>query len=137
MFIYTSKLRWATLKAAKLCLHMKRVLLQSMYKEYIHKKRTLKEVLEVFRREGITGGPIYDISQIVDDPHFQEREIIVDLPDKEMGVIPMHNIFPKLSNTPGTFRRAAPDLGQDNDEILGAAGVNADTLAELRSRGII
>ena len=100
-------------------------------------ERTLKEVLEVFRREGITGGPIYDISQIVDDPHFQEREIIVDLPDKEMGVIPMHNIFPKLSNTPGTFRRAAPDLGQDNDEILGAAGVNADTLAELRSRGII
>ncbi len=100
-------------------------------------ERTLEEVLEVFRREGITGGPIYDISQIVDDPHFQEREIIVGLPDEEMGVIPMHNIFPKLSGTPGTFRRAAPDLGQDNDEILGAVGVNTDTLAELRSRGII
>ena len=99
--------------------------------------RTLDEVLEVFRREGITGGPIYDISQIVEDPHFKEREIIVDLPDAEMGTVPMHNVFPKLSGTPGTFRRAAPDLGQDNDDILGAAGIDADTLTDLKSRGII
>ena len=99
--------------------------------------RTLDEVLEVFRREGITGGPIYNISQIVKDPHFKEREIIVDLPDEEMGHIPMHNVFPKLSNTPGTFRRAAPDLGQDNEEIFGNAGIDANTLANLKSRGII
>jgi len=99
--------------------------------------RTLDEVLEVFRREGITGGPINDISQIVEDPHFREREIIVDLPDEEMGQIPMHNIIPKLSGTPGAFRRPAPDLGQDNEDILGAAGIGPDTLADLKSRGII
>ena len=99
--------------------------------------RTLDEVLDVFRREGITGGPIYNISQIVKDPHFKEREIIVDLPDEEMGQIPMHNVFPKLSATPGTFRRAAPDLGQDNEAILSEAGIDADTLADLKSRGII
>lgn len=100
-------------------------------------RRTLDEVLEVFRREGITGGPINDISQIVEDPHFKEREIIVDLPDTEMGQIPMHNIFPKLSGTPGAFRRPAPDLGQDNEDVLGGAGIDADTLADLKSRGII
>lgn len=99
--------------------------------------RTLDDVLEVFRREGITGGPIYDISQIVEDPHFKEREIIVDLPDPEMGTVPMHNVFPKLSRTPGTFRRPAPSLGQDNGEILGEIGINADSLADLKSRGII
>ena len=99
--------------------------------------RTLDEVLEVFRREGITGGPINDISQIVEDSHFKEREIIVDLPDDEMGSIPMHNIIPKLSSTPGKFRWAAPSLGQNNDEILGAAGIDADTLSDLKSRGII
>jgi len=99
--------------------------------------RTLDEVLEVFRREGITGGPIYDISQIVEDPHFKEREIIVNLPDAELGTVPMHNIFPKLSVTPGMFRSAAPDLGQDNDDILGAAGIDAATLTDLKSRGII
>jgi crotonobetainyl-CoA:carnitine CoA-transferase CaiB-like acyl-CoA transferase len=87
------------------------------------RNRTLDEVLEVFRREGITGGPIYNISQIVKDPHFKEREIIVDLPDEEMGQIPMHNVFPKLSATPGTFRRAAPNLGQDNEAILSEAGI--------------
>ena len=100
-------------------------------------RRTLDDVLEVFRREGITGGPINDISQIVEDPHFKEREIIVDLPDTEMGQIPMHNIIPKLSGTPGAFRRPAPDLGQDNEDVLGGAGIDADTLADLKSRGII
>lgn len=100
-------------------------------------ERTLDEVLEVFRREGITGGPIYDISQIVDDPHFNQREIIVDLPDEEMGAIPMHNVFPKLSDTPGSFRHPAPTLGQHNEEILSAAGVDADALEDLKSRGII
>ena len=100
-------------------------------------RRTLDEVLGVFRREGITGGPINDISQIVEDPHFKEREIIVDLPDTEMGQIPMHNIIPKLSGTPGAFRRPAPDLGQDNEDVLGGAGIDAETLADLKSRGII
>jgi crotonobetainyl-CoA:carnitine CoA-transferase CaiB-like acyl-CoA transferase len=101
------------------------------------RSRTMDEVLEVFRQEGITGGPIYDISQIVADPHFKEREIIVNLPDAELGTVPMHNIFPKLSVTPGMFRSAAPDLGQDNDDILGAAGIDAATLIDLKSRGII
>ena len=99
--------------------------------------RTLNEVLTVFRREGITGGPINDISQIVEDPHFKDREIIVDLPDNAMGLIPLHNIFPKLSSTPGIFRWPAPSLGQHNDEILGSAGIAADTLSDLKSRGII
>ncbi len=54
-----------------------------------------------------------------------------------MGSIPMHNIIPKLSSTPGKFRWAAPSLGQNNDEILGAAGIDADTLSDLKSRGII
>ena len=99
--------------------------------------RTQAEVLEVFRREGITGGPIYDIAQIVKDPHFVEREIIVDLPDEELGTVPMHNIIPKLSGTPGTFRRPAPGMGEHNAEILGGIGIDAEALADLKSRGII
>lgn len=100
-------------------------------------ERTQDEVLEVFRREGITGGPIYDISQIIKDPHFIEREIIVDLPDAEMGTVPMHNIIPRLSGTPGTFRRPAPGMGEHNAEILGGLGLDAAALEDLKARGII
>ncbi len=99
--------------------------------------RPLDDVLAIFRREGITGGPIYDISQIVEDPHFKEREILVDLPDEEMGSVPMHNIIPRLSETPGRFFRPAPEMGQDNAEIFGALGIDPVALDDLTERGII
>ena len=74
----------------------------------------------------MTAGPVYDISQFLDDPHVIEREVVVDLPDEDVGTVPVHNILPRLSRTPGTFRYPAPKLGQHNDEILGGAGVSAE-----------
>jgi crotonobetainyl-CoA:carnitine CoA-transferase CaiB-like acyl-CoA transferase len=99
--------------------------------------RTLEECMEVFDRESVTVAPVYDIEQIMQDPHFREREIIVDLPDEEMGTVPMHNITPRLSGTPGGFARPAPALGQHNSEILGRIGIDEDELAKLKDNGVI
>ena len=52
-------------------------------------------------------------------------EIVTELPDDEMGAVPMHAVVPRLSGTPGEIRTAAPALGQHNDEILGGLGVDA------------
>ncbi len=85
----------------------------------------------------MTAGPVYDISQFLDDPHVIEREVVVDLPDEDVGTVPLHNIVPRLSRTPGAFRYPAPRLGQHNDEIFGGAGVSAGEMADLRVRGVI
>ena len=99
--------------------------------------RTLVGCMEVFDRESVTVAPVYDIEQIMQDPHFREREIIVDLPDEEMGTVPMHNITPRMSGTPGGFARPAPSLGQHNAEILGRIGVDAEELIDLQECGVI
>jgi crotonobetainyl-CoA:carnitine CoA-transferase CaiB-like acyl-CoA transferase len=99
--------------------------------------RSLDDCMEIFERESVTVAPVYDIEQIVHDPHFQEREIIVDLPDAEMGTVPMHNIVPRLSGTPGGFKRKAPDLGEHNGEILGALGYSDEEIDNLAARGAI
>ncbi len=100
-------------------------------------RRTLDEALAELNGAGVTAGPVYDIAQFLDDPHVIEREVVVDLPDDDMGNVPVHNVVPRLSRTPGTFRYPAPTLGQHNDEVLGGAGVSSEDLANLRARGVI
>jgi len=99
--------------------------------------RTRNEVMEIFEREEITASPIYDPRDMEHDPHFVERGVIVELPDEDIGSALMHNIVPRLSETPGTFRHAAPRIGADTDDILEAIGIDAAAREELRASGII
>jgi crotonobetainyl-CoA:carnitine CoA-transferase CaiB-like acyl-CoA transferase len=79
----------------------------------------------------VTVGPVYDIAQFMQDPHVLAREIVVEYPDTDMGMIPMHNVVPKMSGTPGAIRAPAPTLGEHNSEILGALGLSDDELKIL------
>jgi len=56
--------------------------------------------------------------------------VIVNLPDDELGRLPMHNVIPRLSGTPGAIRTPAPEIGAHNEEILGALGLDLDRLKE-------
>jgi crotonobetainyl-CoA:carnitine CoA-transferase CaiB-like acyl-CoA transferase len=99
--------------------------------------RTLAEAIAFFEEAGVTAAPVYDIAQFLADPHVQERGIVVEVPDEEMGEVPMHGIVPQLSGTPGTLRTPAPKLGEHSDEIYGRIGYGADRIADLRARQVI
>jgi crotonobetainyl-CoA:carnitine CoA-transferase CaiB-like acyl-CoA transferase len=71
------------------------------------------------------------------DPHVIAREILVDLPDSEMGQLPMHNVIPRLSATPGRLRRPAPSLGEHTAEVLGALGLDRTAIAGLARDGVV
>src|SRR5438309_1855583 len=99
--------------------------------------RTLAENMEVFERAEVTAAPVYDIDQFMADPHVTAREILVDLPDAEMGRLPMHNIIPRLAATPGRLRRPAPVLGEHTAEILGSLGLDRAEIEGLAREGIL
>ena len=99
--------------------------------------RTLAENMEVFERAEVTAAPVYDIDQFMADPHVAAREILVDLPDEEMERLPMHNVIPRLSQTPGRLRRPAPNLGEHTAELLGSLGLDAAEIRGLAREGII
>jgi crotonobetainyl-CoA:carnitine CoA-transferase CaiB-like acyl-CoA transferase len=99
--------------------------------------RTLAENMAVFERAEVTAAPVYDIDQFMADPHVIAREILIDVPDGEMGRLPMHNVIPRLSATPGRLRRPAPALGEHTAEILGALGLDRVALEGLAQEGII
>ncbi len=99
--------------------------------------RTLAENMAVFEAAEVTATPVYDIDQFLDDPHVQARGVIVEAPDAEAGSVLMHNIIPRLSETPGKLRLPAPDLGQHTREILTGLGYTDEQLAALVSAGAI
>jgi crotonobetainyl-CoA:carnitine CoA-transferase CaiB-like acyl-CoA transferase len=99
--------------------------------------RTLDENMEAFAAAEVTAAPVYDIDQFLADPHVREREIVVEVPDPELGHIAMHNIIPRLSETPGRLRRPAPKLGEHTEEILGQFGIDRATLEGLAREGVI
>ena len=82
------------------------------------------EALDIMRKAGATVGPIYNIADAMADRHFEQREIIVDVEDAQFGTLPMHDIVPDLSATPGVWRRPAPDIGEHTREILREAGLD-------------
>jgi crotonobetainyl-CoA:carnitine CoA-transferase CaiB-like acyl-CoA transferase len=87
------------------------------------------------RAADVTVGPVYDIADAVEDEHFRERKILVNVEDADLGTIPMHNMVPRLSVTPGRWRRPAPRLGEHTDAILAEAGLAEAEIAGLRRDG--
>ncbi len=94
------------------------------------------ELIAMMEAAEVTVGPIYDIAQILDDPHVIEREILADYPDSDLGRLPMHAVTPRLSDTPGSIRRPAPALGQHNREILTEIGIDDAGYDSLLGAGI-
>jgi len=99
--------------------------------------RPLDENMAVFEAAEVTASPVYDIDQFLADPHVQARGIVVDVPDAQVGQLTMHNIIPRLSDTPGQLRSPAPEIGQHTAEILGQLGIDRAGLDALAREGII
>ena len=81
--------------------------------------RSMAENLAHFDAAGVTIGPIMEAKDLETDAYVAEHESLIEMPDEEMGWVPMHGEVPRLSGTPGVFARPAPKLGEHNGEILG------------------
>ena len=99
--------------------------------------RTQAENVAYFEKAEVTVGPIYDVSQLLEDPHAIASELIVEVPGEDMGAMPMHNVVPRLLGTPGAIRHAAPRLGEHNAELLGVLGIARKDIEALISQGIV
>lgn len=99
--------------------------------------RTLEQNTTHFEAAQVTVGPVADIADLVDHPLVKERGILVEVPDDEAGSLPLQNVVPRLSATPGAIRRPAPALGQHNEELLDGLGIDAAERARLASEGVI
>jgi formyl-CoA transferase len=95
-------------------------------------------VLRLLVNAEVPVAPVADMAELADDPHLVERGTIASVADQELGVVRMPGVVPRLTASPGTIRRPAPDHGAANEEVYrGILGMSASELAALRGAKII
>jgi formyl-CoA transferase len=85
-------------------------------------QRPLAEVLHVLDGANVPAGRIYSAADIVQDPQYLAREMIVEAPTSDGSTLKVPGVVPKLSATPGRIARPAPKLGEHTEQVLSADG---------------
>jgi crotonobetainyl-CoA:carnitine CoA-transferase CaiB-like acyl-CoA transferase len=99
--------------------------------------RTQKQALKEFEAASITAAPVYDIADLLNDPHVAARGIFEEVPDADLGWVQMHAPLPRLSATPAGYSRPAPRLGEHTQEILTELSYDETAIGALRDAGVV
>ena len=95
------------------------------------------DVLSQLGDAKVPAGRVYTAQDIVEDPHYQARDMILTQKTRQGHEIQVPGIVPKLMGTPGQVRSAAPDLGDDTDAVLIELGLSAEAIAQLRAKKVV
>lgn len=105
--------------------------------EAFTRTKTKAELTALFG-EVIPFAPIYDIADIFADPHFQVREMLIDVEQPGSATpVKVAGVPVKMSRTPGQVRHRAPLLGENTREVLELAGCAPDFADSLFNRNIV
>ena len=101
-------------------------------------KHDRAELLRICEEHQVPCGPIYSIDEIFADPQYEARGNILKMQDERVGELPIPNLVPRLSDTPGKVNWLGPKLGEHNDEVFkGLLGLTDDDLRRLAGEGVI
>ncbi|MFK4689313.1 CaiB/BaiF CoA transferase family protein [Streptomyces pristinaespiralis] len=100
-------------------------------------RRTRDEVVDAFEKAEAAVAPVYDISDVMDDPQYQALGTITEVPDPELGTLRMQNVIFRLSETPGRIRWAGRPHGADTEEVLTELGLTPTDITALRTQGAL
>jgi crotonobetainyl-CoA:carnitine CoA-transferase CaiB-like acyl-CoA transferase len=95
------------------------------------------EWVERFLVAGVPAGPVYDISQVYQDPQVKHRNMLVEVEHPTAGPVKHIGVPVKYSATPAEITRPAPLLGEHTTEILAEAGYTELEIKELLAAGTV
>lgn len=101
-------------------------------------ERDRSEVLKCFEEAEAAVAPVYDAAGLVADPHVRQTQMLVEVPDEDLGSLLMHNVMWRMSATPGRIRFTGRPLGADTESVLvDELGLSRDDLETLRAEGVV
>jgi crotonobetainyl-CoA:carnitine CoA-transferase CaiB-like acyl-CoA transferase len=100
--------------------------------------RTCEEALAELEKASIVAGQVYSPREALDDAHIRAAHLLQEQDYPGLGrTVPLAPTPIELSETPGTYRRPAPLLGEHTDQILATLGYGSDEVAALRAEGVV
>jgi crotonobetainyl-CoA:carnitine CoA-transferase CaiB-like acyl-CoA transferase len=106
----------------------------------ITRKHTTDHWIEGLENAGVACAPINTIDRVFADPQVRHREMLIAMarPDAQNGEVRLIGNPIKMSDTPVTYRRPPPTMGQHTDAVLEELlDLNAAGRDRLRDEGII
>ena len=114
------------------------VVIKKLVEEWT-KNKTVSEIVEELLAVGIPAAPIFNIDQVVADPHIGgAREMFVDTVHPKAGPIKLTGTHIKFSETKSSIRTPSPSLGEHNEEILTSMlGMTKEEIDTLKQEGVL
>ncbi|HEX5455120.1 MAG TPA: CoA transferase [Stellaceae bacterium] len=100
--------------------------------------RSNEEALAELEQANIVAGEVYSPQRALEDAHIRAAGLIEERPHPALGeAVPLAPTPIDLSETPGSYRRPAPRLGEHTDEILASLGYDAAEIAALHAEKVV
>lgn len=106
------------------------------YMRRTFKKKTLVEWKNELANLDVCWGPIQNLQEVLDDPLFREREMVVDILQKNKEKMTTLGVPVKLSETPGTVRTSPVAFGESTVAILQELGYTEDQIGDFEKKGV-
>src|SRR5581483_11658684 len=81
--------------------------------------------------------PLLELDEVLESPYAQERGMVLELDHPLEGKVRQLASPFRLSDTPPTFRRFAPLLGEHTVEVLQGLGYSDADIDGLEQRGVV
>lgn len=85
----------------------------------------------------VPAAPINTLDEVFADPQVKSYGFPIEVEHPQMGKIQLIGNAVDMSRTPPTIDRPPPVLGEQTEEILGALGLDAQAIADLRAKGAV
>jgi crotonobetainyl-CoA:carnitine CoA-transferase CaiB-like acyl-CoA transferase len=102
----------------------------------IFKKKTLAQWETELADIDVCWGPIRNLKEVLEDPYFRERKMVVDIGPKKGEKITTLGVPIRLSETPGSIRSMPVNFGESTVSILRELGYSENQIASFEEKGV-